>query len=227
MVCASLKVIGVKKWKTKIRALMCHFLPFPVTFFLPHYAVSQIRAAHRPQSGLKCVLLPRPQILWSLALYSGIGPFLWWEESSIGNEGKSTRRREAAIKSSMERSGGESCLASLDKAVNVCICCWTPCYEGKSSFILCSRQTGIKDILVICDYSSRYLLSCFLWRNGVIKKRLATQRRFLEEASVRLDMAEDIRRREQLISLQCHWVRCAGNWGIWWDYGHPVSSLSL
>lgn len=164
--CVCVKFVRVKKWKTKIQALMCHFLPFSVTFLLPHYAVRQT-PAHWTQSGLKCVPLPRPQILWSLALYTGIGPFLWWKESSIRNEGKSTHRRKTAIK---RREGEESRVWLLwikeSLSVKVCICCRTPAMRererGRALSVCCTRQTGIKDILVICDYSSRYLLSCFL-----------------------------------------------------------------
>lgn len=157
--CACVKIISVKKWKSKIQALMCLFLPISMTFLLPHYVVRQTQA-HWSQSGLKCVLLPRPQNLWSLALYSGIGPFLWWEESSIRNEGKSTHRRKAAIK---RRDGKKSRVWLLwikeSLSVNVCIWCRTPAMKERERGRALSFSIGC--LLHQTDRDQGH--SCYLW----------------------------------------------------------------
>lgn len=124
------KFVGVKKQETRIQTLMCHFLLFSATFYLSHYAVRQTRA-RRIQSGLKSILLPGPRILRSLALYSG--PFLWWEESSIGNEGKSTRPPEKSChKNSVQKRRKKSRVWPLwIRESNVCGCCRTSRYEER------------------------------------------------------------------------------------------------
>lgn len=156
------------------------------------------------QSGLKCVLLPRPQILWSLALYSGIGPFLWWEESSIRNEGKSTHRRKAAIK---RREGEESCvwLPWIKESLsgNVCICCRTPAMKERERGRALSYSIGC--LLNQTDRDQGH--SCYLWLFLLLSPLLLSVEEWSDkngrrlkgdfEPSVGQDMAEDI-------SLECN-----------------------